>query len=156
MLKLSKKHELKLAYGAIQEELEERGIVAPTIKDVSDVIISIRQSKLPDPKVIGNAGSFFKNPVVSQKTFDAIRIDHPEIPFYQQEEGIKIPAGWLIENAGWKGFTEGDAGVHKKQALVLVNYGGGTGLDIYNLSEQIINDVQFRYGIALQREVNVF
>lgn len=155
-LRLTKKHELKLTYGAIGQELEKQNITEPTIKDVSDVVIAIRESKLPNPKEIGNAGSFFKNPVVNQADFDAMRIDYPEMPHYQQSDGIKIPAGWLLENAGWKGFEEDTIGVHKKQALVLVNYGGGKGYDIYNLSERIIKDVQSRYGIELQREVNIW
>lgn len=155
VLKLQKQHKLQLGYGAIQEELTKRAIYQPSIKDVSDVVIAIRQSKLPDPKYIGNAGSFFKNPVISASKYDEIIMDHPEIPYYEQAEGIKIPAAWLIEQAGWKGYRDGDVGVHKKQALVLANYGNAKGLDIYNLSEQIINDVQFRYGIVLQREVNI-
>ncbi len=155
VLRLSKKHDVKLSYGAIAQELDDRKITEPTIKDVSDVVISIRESKLPNPKEIGNAGSFFKNPVVSQQKFDSIIIDHPEMPSYVQEDGVKIPAGWLIENAGWKGYVSGEVGVHKKQALVLVNYGNAKGYEVYNLSEQIINDVEFRYGIALQREVNI-
>lgn len=154
-LRLTKKHELKLTYGAIQQELANRKIEEPSIKDVSDVVIAIRESKLPNPKEIGNAGSFFKNPVVNQATFNAMRIDYPDMPHYQQSDGIKIPAGWLIEKAGWKGFEEDTIGVHKKQALVLVNFGNGTGYDIYNLSERMIKDVQFRYGIELQREVNI-
>lgn len=154
-LRLQKEHELKLSYGAIQNELEVRGIARPTIKDVSDVVIAIRQSKLPNPEEIGNAGSFFKNPVISKDAFEKLQAAHPEIPYYEQLNGIKIPAGWLIEQAGWKGLEEGGIGVHKKQALVLVNYGKGAGLDIYNLSERIINDVKTRYGIGLQREVNV-
>ena len=154
-LRLSKKHELKLSYGAIKDELKTRGITAPTIKDISDVVIAIRESKLPNPKEIGNAGSFFKNPVVDTDDFKDIQSKHADMPFYEQLDGIKIPAGWLIEKAGWKGFIDGEIGVHKKQALVLVNYGGGAGLDIYNLSKRIINDVQTRFGIKLQREVNV-
>ena len=154
-LKLSKKHELKLTYGAIQQELGNREIENPSIKDVSDVVIAIRESKLPNPKEIGNAGSFFKNPVVTQSVFNSMRTDYPDMPHYQQTNGIKIPAGWLLEKAGWKGFEEDTIGVHKRQALVLVNLGGGKGSDIFNLSERIIKDVQFRYGIELQREVNI-
>ncbi len=155
-LRLTKVHELQLSYGAIQAELYERKITNPTIQDVSSVVIAIRKSKLPDPNEIGNAGSFFKNPVVSQSDFESLKEQFPDMPFYPQSEGVKIPAGWLIENAGWKGFQDGEIGVHKKQALVLVNYGKASGLDIYNLSEKIIEDVQSRYGIGLQREVNVF
>lgn len=152
---LTKRHDLKLSYGAINNELKANKISKPTIKDISDVVIAIRKSKLPNPNVIGNAGSFFKNPVVSLDVFKTIQADYQDMPFYEQADGIKIPAGWMIEKAGWKGFRDGEIGVHKMQALVLVNYGNGAGLDIYNLSEQIINDVQMRYGIELQREVNI-
>ncbi len=155
IFRLNKKHSLQLSYGAIQSELETRGIVTPTIKDVSDIVIAIRESKLPNPQNIGNAGSFFKNPVVDKEFFARIQVQYPTVPFYEQGDAVKIPAGWLIEQAGWKGFRDGEIGVHEKQALVLVNYGKGRGLDIYNLSEKIINDVKTRYGIELQREVNV-
>jgi len=155
ILKLNKRHQLQLSYGAIQTELDARNISKPTIQDVSAVVISIRQSKLPDPNEIGNAGSFFKNPVVSQAVFQKLNEQYPAMPAYTQAQGVKIPAAWLIENAGWKGFQDGEIGVHKQQALVLVNYGNGAGLDIYNLSEKIIKDVAARYGIDLQREVNV-
>lgn len=154
-LRLSKVHELELSYGAIQKELAHQNITEPTIQDVSNVVISIRESKLPNPKEIGNAGSFFKNPVVSLAEFKVLQTKYPSIPFYEQADGIKIPAGWLIEQAGYKGLKEGEIGVHEKQALVLVNYGSGSGLDIFNLSQRIINDVQKRYGIGLHREVNI-
>jgi UDP-N-acetylmuramate dehydrogenase len=155
-LKLTKQHVLNIEYGAIQAELENNNVTEPTIQDVSKAVIAIRESKLPNPKEIGNAGSFFKNPVVSKEVFDNIRTDYQDMPFYEQGDEVKIPAGWLIENAGWKGFVDGEIGVHKKQALVLVNYGKGAGLDIYNLSQQIIQDVQLRYGIVLEREVNIY
>lgn len=155
VLRLSKNPTLDISYGAIQDELNKEHILAPSIRDVSNAVIRIRQSKLPNPKTIGNAGSFFKNPVVSISEFKTIQTQHPTMPFYKQADGIKIPAGWLIEKAGWKGYLDGDIGVHALQALVLVNYGKGKGLDIYNLSEKIINDIKTRFGIELEREVNV-
>ncbi len=155
ILKLTKKHDLKLAYGAIKNELDAKGITEPEIRDVSNAVIAIRESKLPNPKEIGNAGSFFKNPVVDNDLFKTIQANNKDMPFYEQANGIKIPAGWLIEQAGWKGYLNGNIGVHKKQALVLVNYGNGKGENIYNLSQQIIQDVEAKYGILLHREVNI-
>ncbi len=155
-LKLTKKHALKMDYGAIQDELKAQGVSSPTIKDVSNAVIAIRESKLPNPKEIGNAGSFFKNPVISKKSFEKIQSENQDMPHYEQGDQVKIPAGWLIEQAGWKGYVEGKIGVHKNQALVLVHYGHGQGQEIYNLSQQIINDIQARYGISLEREVNIY
>lgn len=153
-LKLSKFPEVSTEYGAIQGELE--GVAQPTIKDVSDAVIRIRQSKLPDPNQIGNCGSFFKNPVVPKLVKDQIAIEYPEMPYYPIDENqVKIPAGWLIEKAGWKGYRRGEIGVHQKQALVLVNHGNGKGRDIYQLSEDIIQDVHEKFGVQLEREVNV-
>lgn len=156
-LKLTKKeHVLHTGYGSIENELRERGIVHPTIKDVSDSVISIRQSKLPDPKKIGNSGSFFKNPIISKKTFDKFIKKHPEAPFYEMEENeYKIPAGWLIEQCGFKGKRFGDAGVHEKQALVLVNYGNATGKEILALAKKIQDEVKKNYNIKIQPEVNI-
>lgn len=156
-LKLTKKeHVLHTGYGSIENELRERGIVHPTIKDVSDAVISIRQSKLPDPKKIGNSGSFFKNPIISKKTFDKFIKKHPEAPFYEMEENeYKIPAGWLIEQCGFKGKRFGDAGVHEKQALVLVNYGNATGKEILALAKKIQDEVKKNYNIKIQPEVNI-
>ncbi len=154
--RLSKKPKLNLDYGAIRDVLAERGITEPTIKDVSNAVIEIRQSKLPDPKKIGNSGSFFKNPVISKEALLSIRKDYPEIPTYPiDDNSVKVPAGWLIEQAGWKGKTFGSIGVHKKQALVLVNYGAGKGADIKKLSEDIQASIVEKFGVALQAEVNI-
>lgn len=155
-LRLNKKPELNVSYGAIQEELAKTGKSAFTIRDVSDAVIRIRRSKLPDPAVIGNAGSFFKNPEIPVSQFEKLKEQHPALPSYPGTEGrIKVPAGWLIEQAGWKGKRFGNYGVHTHQALVLVNYGGASGLDIYNLSSRIVEDIREKYGIELEREVNV-
>jgi UDP-N-acetylmuramate dehydrogenase len=148
-------HKLNTSYGAIEEVLSAKNITAPTIKDISDAVISIRQSKLPNPAEIGNAGSFFKNPEVSVAFFEALQLKNPNIPFYKIDEvTIKIPAGWLIEQAGWKGKTFENYGVHKNQALVLVNYGGADGNDIKNLAFQIQADIEQKFGIKLTPEVN--
>lgn len=155
-LKLSKHPKINTSYGAIEARLSEMGITNPTIKDVSDAVIHIRQSKLPDPAKIGNSGSFFKNPVIPKAQFAEIRDKYPTIANYPvDDEHVKIAAGWLIDNAGWKGKTFDNYGVHKNQALVLVNYGGAEGKDIYQLSEDIMKSVQEMYGIQLEREVNV-
>lgn len=151
-----KNHELKLDYGDIRKELEIQGISHPGIADVSRAIIAIRSSKLPDPNVLGNAGSFFKNPVVSEAIEQKIREKYPELVAYSAGEGLKkLAAGWLIEKAGWKGFRRGDAGVHSKQALVLVNYGSATGAEIWQLSEDIVRNVEEIFGVLLEREVNI-
>lgn len=153
---LSKKANVNTTYGAIESELAKNGITSPTIRDVSNAVIAIRQSKLPDPKLIGNAGSFFKNPVVEQAVYDKIKVSYPDAPSYPANHGqVKVPAGWLIETAGWKGKSFETYGVHKLQALVLVNYGGATGNQIWNLSSEIVNDVQAKFGIELEREVNI-
>jgi UDP-N-acetylmuramate dehydrogenase len=149
-------HMVNTSYGNIQEELARMGITTPTIKDVSDAVIAIRRSKLPDPAVIGNAGSFFKNPVVPLELAERIRQEHPTMPAYPAGEGhVKLAAGWLIEQAGWKGHRANGHGVHDRQALVLVNHGGAHGADIYDLSEQVLRSVQERFGVELEREVNV-
>lgn len=154
--RLSKHPVLNTSYGAIENELKSMGILHPTIQDVSKAVIAIRQSKLPDPKEIGNAGSFFKNPIISLSHFEKLKKEYPEIPSYKVSEvEVKVPAGWLIDKAGWKGKTIQNYGVHKKQALVLVNYGKASGEDIYELSEKIIKDIELRYGILLEREVNI-
>lgn len=152
---LKKQHEVNVSYGAIQQTLKQEGVEHPGIADVSKAVIAIRQSKLPDPAQIGNAGSFFKNPTIDQVQFDRLKVSFPDIVGYPNDTGVKVPAGWLIEHAGWKGKTLGDIGVHKNQALVLVNYGGGKGQDIYQLSEDIKQSVAEKYGIELEREVNV-
>lgn len=156
--KLSKKnHHLRTEYGAINEWLLQENILSPGIKDISNAVISIRQTKLPDPRVLGNSGSFFKNPVVSGETLKKIQDKFPDIPFYKLEDGmIKIPAGWLIDTAGFKGYRKGDAGVHKNQALVLVNYGNASGEEILALSQEIQKKIKVDYGIALEAEVNIF
>jgi UDP-N-acetylmuramate dehydrogenase len=155
-LKLSKKPVLHLAYGAIQETLDKKGIKNPTIKDVSNAVIDIRTSKLPDPAVLGNSGSFFKNPVISISDFDKLKIKFPDLPNYPlNERETKIPAAWLIEHCGWKGKVVGHTGSHKNQALVLVNYGGATGDEVYSLAMDIIASVKNEFGIELKPEVNI-
>lgn len=155
-LRLSKKPKLNLAYGAIKNTLAEKAISEPTIADVSKAVISIRQSKLPDPAKIGNSGSFFKNPEISKIAFDKLQLAYPDVPHYPiSEQIIKVPAGWLIEQAGWKGKRFGDIGVHKNQALVLVNYGNGNGSDIAQLSEDIKKSVKEKFDISLHTEVNI-
>ena len=155
--RLSKKHILNTSYGAIETALKDQNIKDPKIKDISNAVISIRQSKLPDPKIIGNAGSFFKNPIVSKKKLNQLLEQHPDMPNYPSGEGYaKLAAGWLIEQSGWKGTViEARYGVHKKQALVLVNYKDAKGSEILNLSLQIINDVEQKFGVRLEREVNI-
>lgn len=154
--RLQKHAVLNTSYGAINTELASKGITIPSIKEVSDAVISIRKSKLPDPKELGNAGSFFKNPVVSSTVYETIKISFPEVPSYTiNSNQVKIPAGWLIETAGWKGKKVGNCGVHTKQALVLVNYGGATGKEIFELSQAIIDDVYTKFSIELEREVNI-
>ncbi|MDR1876517.1 MAG: UDP-N-acetylmuramate dehydrogenase [Flavobacteriaceae bacterium] len=151
-----KNHKLTASYGAIQEKLNEKNIIRPTLKDISDAVVQIRKSKLPDPEILGNAGSFFKNPILPLDKFQQLQKIFPTIPHYRlPDRQIKIPAGWLIEHAGWKGKKTGDAGVHEKQALVLVNYGKATGKEIFQLSEIIIQDVDKIFNIQLQREVNI-
>ncbi|WP_418498989.1 UDP-N-acetylmuramate dehydrogenase [Flagellimonas sp.] len=156
-LRLTKKdHVLHTGYGAIEEELKSNGIVYPTIRDISNAVIAIRQSKLPDPKELGNSGSFFKNPMISKKKFDKFIKHHPKAPFYELEDDqFKIPAGWLIEQCGFKGKRFGDAGVHEKQALVLVNYGKATGKEILELAENIQKEVKNKFGIDILPEVNI-
>ncbi len=152
--RLDKVPDFRVAYGAIQEVLGKKGVTDLTIKAVSEAVIEIRKSKLPDPKEIGNAGSFFKNPTVSQSQYAELRSSFPGIPGYPNEEGVKVPAGWLIEQAGWKGHRTGEVGVHAKQALVLVNYGNGSGAEIKLLSEKIRQSVREKFGIELSPEVN--
>lgn len=156
-LKLSKKnHNTAIAYGSIQEELDKMVIKKPTIQDISKAVIAIRQSKLPDPKVLGNSGSFFKNPIILAAQFETFRAAHPDAPFYKvSEEEFKIPAGWLIEKSGFKGKRFGDAGVHEKQALVIVNYGNATGAEIFALAQKIQKKVKDSFGIDIEAEVNI-
>ncbi|MGV6861562.1 MAG: UDP-N-acetylmuramate dehydrogenase [Putridiphycobacter sp.] len=159
-LKLLKKPKLNTSYGAIKTQLEQNGVVKPNIQNISQAIIQIRKSKLPDPKQIGNSGSFFKNPVISTEKFKTLQAKFPEIAHYIiSETEVKLAAGWLIDQAGWKGKTIesefGQYGVHKNQALVLVNYDGVPGELIYKLSEDIISDIKAKYDVELEREVNV-
>ncbi len=155
-LKLSKQPAFNISYGAIAQTLEESGVQKLSIKAVSDAVIHIRQSKLPDPKNIGNAGSFFKNPTIDFIDFEQLKIQFPNMPGYEQPENtIKVPAGWLIEQCGWKGKTLGQIGVHKNQALVLVNYGEGKGGDIKDLAQEIKKSVARKFGIEIEEEVNV-
>jgi UDP-N-acetylmuramate dehydrogenase len=154
--RLLKKPQLNTSYGAIQGELNSLGIHKPTMTDVSQAVINIRSSKLPDPKVIGNAGSFFKNPLVTEEVYRRLVDEYPSMPFYPAPEGkYKLAAGWLIEKSGWKGLRRENYGVHAKQALVLVNHGGATGSQIYDLSTDILQDVKMKFGVELEREVNI-
>ena len=156
-LKLTKNHEVNTTYGAIEDKLKEKNVTRPTIKHISDAVIAIRRSKLPDPELIGNAGSFFKNPIISTSAFEALQAKYPEVSHYVLNDNqVKLAAGWLIDNAGWKGKTFENYGVHKNQALVLVNYGGAKGKDIYRLSAQISADVKEKYNVELEREVNIY
>ena len=149
-------HKLNSSYGAIQSELDKNNIINPTIKDISKTVISIRQSKLPDPKEIGNSGSFFKNPVISTSDFRNLQKTYPDAPHYVVSKNeIKVPAGWLVEQCGFKGKRFGDAGVHKKQALVLVNYNNATGREILELSKNIQKTVLEKFEIQLETEVNI-
>ena len=149
-------HKKSISYGAIKQQLSDNNIKKPTIKNISDTVISIRESKLPDPKKLGNSGSFFKNPMIDVETFRQFRVKFPEAPFYEvSPTEFKIPAGWLIEQAGFKGKQFGDAGVHKNQALVLVNYGNATGSEIWELAVRIQTEVKEKFGIYIEPEVNV-
>lgn len=155
-LRLNKKPVFHTSYGAIGEELEKMGVKNLTIEAISQAVIRIRSSKLPDPAQIGNAGSFFKNPSVSKEFFDVLKEKFPGIIGYPNEDGtMKLAAGWMIESCGWKGFRKGDAGVHPKQALVLVNYGNASGGEIYDLSNEIIQSLLTKFGVMLEREVNI-
>jgi UDP-N-acetylmuramate dehydrogenase len=157
VFKLTKRnHNINTSYGDITKELTAQNVTVPTLKDVSNAVIAIRQSKLPDPKVLGNSGSFFKNPVISRSHFEKVQAQFPEIKFFEvSPTEVKVPAGWLIEQAGYKGFRKGDAGVHKNQALVLVNYGSATGQEILALSREVQQAVFDKYSIAIEAEVNV-
>jgi len=150
---LSKVAQPKLGYGAIAQEVERLG--GPTLENIRKAVISIRDSKLPDPKILGNAGSFFMNPVITEQDFNIIRSNYPDVPSYPAPDGmVKVPAGWLIEKTGWKGRSLGPAAVYEKQALVLVNKGGATGADVKRLADTIIEDVKQKFGITLTTEVN--
>jgi len=154
--RLRKKPRFNTSYGAIEQELEKMGVKELSIKAISEAVIRIRSSKLPDPQIIGNAGSFFKNPVITKEHFDQIHSQFPDMKYYVvSPTEVKVPAGWLIEQAGFKGMRIGDAGVHKNQALVLVNYGNATGAEIVNLSKEIQKTIFEKYTISIEVEVNI-
>jgi UDP-N-acetylmuramate dehydrogenase len=154
--RLNKIPTFNTSYGAIEQELLKEGIHDLSIKAISDAVISIRRSKLPDPAVIGNAGSFFKNPTIPNEQFEKLKVQFPAVVGYSVNENeTKLAAGWLIEQCGWKGFRKGDAGCHEKQALVLVNYGNASGDEILHLSEKIIDSVKMTFDVELHREVNI-
>jgi len=157
VFKLTKRnHKITISYGDISSELDKLNIKNPSLKDISNAVITIRQSKLPDPKVLGNSGSFFKNPIILKSDFEPIHNKFPEMKFYEiSETEVKVPAGWLIEQAGFKGKRFGDAGIHKNQALVLVNYGNATGQEILNVSKEIQETIFKKFGIHIEAEVNI-
>lgn len=147
---------LRCEYRDLQEEIAARGLSSPSRRDVYDMVCAIRRRKLPDPEQIGNAGSFFRNPVVSASRYEALRAQFPELVAYPQADGsVKLAAGWLIDRAGWKGFRDGAVGVHARQALVLVNHGGAGGEQVLALAQRIVDDVQARYGVSLEMEPSV-
>ena len=153
---LRKKPRFNTSYGAIEQELQRMGVRELSLKAISAAVINIRNSKLPNPGEIGNAGSFFKNPSVTNEQFVSLKARFENMAGHENIDGtVKLAAGWLIEQCGWKGYRKGDAGCHAKQALVLVNYGNATGTEIYNLSEEIIQSVKEKFGITLEREVNI-
>lgn len=154
---LRKQPVFNTSYGAINAELEVMGVKELSIQAISQAVINIRSSKLPDPKVIGNAGSFFKNPTISKQRYEELKGQYPSMVGYVNADGtVKLAAGWLIEQCGWKGYRKGDAGCHAKQALVLVNYGNAKGNEVFELSEQILQSVKEKFGVGLEREVNIF
>jgi UDP-N-acetylmuramate dehydrogenase len=155
--RLNKYPEYHTSYGAVEQELEHMEVRELSVKAIAHAVINIRTSKLPDPKVIGNAGSFFKNPTISLAQFNELHSRFPALPSYTVSDTLKkIPAGWLIEQCGWKGYRKGDTGVHAKQALVLVNYGNAKGNELWELSGEIVSSVKERFGIELEREVQVW
>lgn len=149
-------HTLRLEYGNVSSELKKMGITEPSIADLREAVCAIRRAKLPDPLVTPNAGSFFKNPVVDKSKYLQLSQKHEGLVAYPEYDGFKLAAGWLIENAGWKGHRDGDAGVHPQQALVLVNYGSASGLEILNLAKRIKDSVLEKFGVALEPEVNIY
>jgi len=154
--RLNRVPDFNISYGAIEQELEKMGVKELSLQAVSQAVINIRSSKLPDPAVIGNAGSFFKNPEITNTQFSILKTQFPGIVGYELPHGkVKLAAGWLIEQAGWKGVRRGDSGCHEKQALVLVNYGNAKGKEIYDLSEEILKSVKDKFGVGLEREVNI-
>ncbi|HHK2162966.1 TPA: UDP-N-acetylmuramate dehydrogenase [Pseudomonas aeruginosa] len=156
-LRLTRRERLHLDYGPVRQRLEEEGIASPTARDVSRVICAIRREKLPDPAVLGNAGSFFKNPLVDAAQAERLRQAFPDLVGYPQADGrLKLAAGWLIDKGGWKGFRDGPVGVHAQQALVLVSHGGATGAQVQALAERIQEDVRRRFGVELEPEPNLY
>ncbi len=156
VLRLHRQARINISYGAIQTTLHDLGITdRPTPRHVSEAVVHIRRSKLPDPAEIGNAGSFFKNPEISQHKYDELKAHHPDLPGYPVPGGVKVPAAWLIEQSGWKGHRRGPHGVHDRQALVLVNHGGAQGQDIRDLAFEIIASVREKFGVELHPEVNI-
>ncbi|MBA4139443.1 MAG: UDP-N-acetylmuramate dehydrogenase [Segetibacter sp.] len=154
--RLNKTPNFNTTYGAIKQELEKMSVKELSVAAISQAVINIRQSKLPDPAVIGNAGSFFKNPTVAKEQFETLQQQFQDIVGYAiNDKEVKLAAGWLIEQCGWKGYRKSDAGCHAAQALVLVNYGNASGIDIYNLSTEIMNSVEEKFKVFLEREVNV-
>lgn len=155
-LRLRRQPVFHTSYGAIEHELQRMDVQELSIRAISDAVIHIRQSKLPDPEVTGNAGSFFKNPSISFEQYEQLRAQHPSMPAFANADGsMKLAAGWLIEQCGWKGFRRGDAGCHPHQALVLVNYGNANGKEIFDLSQEILDSVKMKFGVMLEREVNI-
>ena len=155
LLRLSKQPTFNTSYGLVQQVLETAN-ETPSIRSISNAIIKIRKEKLPDPKEIGNAGSFFKNPLVSTTKLTNLKKQYPQMPFYPVDSNTtKLAAGWLIDQLGWKGYRKGDAGVHQNQALVLVNYNNAQGIDLWDLAQKIQASVLEKYGIALEAEVNI-
>jgi len=155
-LSLSKNPRVNLSYRTLADYIKQKGLNNPTPKQVSDAVIEIRSSKLPDPNELGNCGSFFKNPVISKNKFEHLQNEYPEVPHYPASGNlVKVPAGWLIEKTGWKGKRDGNAGTYPKQALVIVNYGEDDGKKIWQLAKQIRKDVKKEFGIELETEVNV-
>lgn len=156
-LTLDKQFNPKTGYGAIENELKRRNIDAPTAHDISNIVCHIRRQKLPDPDQIGNAGSFFMNPIITADTFATLQHHYPDLPHYPQANGdIKVAAGWLVEQCGWKGKRRGDVGVHQYQSIVLVNHGDGSGDALMALAAEIIDDVKKRFGITLHIEPNIY
>lgn len=154
--RLNKKEVLNTSYGAINDQLKLMNVTAPTIRDVSNAVIAIRQSKLPDPRIIGNAGSFFKNPEIPVSQFEELKTSYPDIVGYpSQSSKVKVAAGWLIEKAGWKGKRIGNVGMHEKQALVLVNHGGASGEELIAHALRVQQSVQENFGVHIEMEVNV-
>ncbi len=158
VIKLMKQgsHDIKTTYGAILQQLQDGGISNPLIADVFNAVVAIRSAKLPDPKVLGNGGSFFKNPIISVALYDELKAKYPTMLSYPiSDTTVKVPAGWLIDQAGWKGKTVGNVGCYEKQALVIVNHGDATGQEVLAFSEMIQSSVEEKYGIILQREINL-